>query len=143
MGCDIHLHTEIKIAGKWQHLHEPPRIDRWYDMFAYMADVRNEDRDIVPLVKPKGLPKDASEVTKFCCEEWGVDGHSHTWFNADEIRQFCEMAKLKGWMQAKEIHSIEGVVGYLFGNTWEHFQKYRSDYPKEIEDIRWVFWFDN
>ena len=26
---------------------------------------------------------------------------------------------------------------------WDTFKEYRSDYPKEIQDIRLVFWFDN
>ena len=40
MGCDIHLHAEIKVNGKWEH-YAHPHIRRDYRLFAKMASVRN------------------------------------------------------------------------------------------------------
>ncbi len=36
MGCDIHLHTEVKIANVW-HRYGCPSVDRNYRVFAKMA----------------------------------------------------------------------------------------------------------
>lgn len=33
--------------------------------------------------------------------------------------------------------------GFLFGNAFEYFERFRSDYPSELEDLRFVIWFDN
>ena len=78
MGCDIHVHFEIKLNGKWEH-YSNPSIDRNYELFAKMADVRNDyENPIIPISFPKGLPKDLSVVTKFEVDHWGSDGHSHS-----------------------------------------------------------------
>ena len=43
-----------------------------------MADVRNID----PISKPRGIPEDATFLTKFACDDYV---HSHSWLNAEEI----------------------------------------------------------
>lgn len=148
MGCDIHLHTEVKINGKWHH-YGAPSVHRNYLVFAKMAGVRNYDDKAVPLAKPRGILDGATELTRFDCKQWAGDGHSHSWLNAKEITLLCifineELAMkdsigLKGWCEAN--------FGYVFGNTWGGFFKYRDDpnggVPNGLEDIRFVFWFDN
>ena len=150
MGTDIHLHTEVKINGKWEH-HSNPSIRRRYGLFSFMADVRNvhpscEDY-IVPLSKPKGLPEDISIVTKVDYDHRS-DHFAPSWLDAQEI------GLLEKWMAR---HSQELVWefeswGFLFGNSWagflnwkehpEEYDDYTDEYPPEIEDIRFVFWFD-
>lgn len=135
MGCDIHAHFEIKINGKWEHF-STPRINRNYELFAELANVRGKSKSC-PLAK-KGLPKDISIVTKICFDNWGEDGHSHSWLDAVGIEKSISFHK-----HLTDDHLIEHKEwGYLCGNRWGGFLKYPESYSKEIEDIRLVFWFD-
>lgn len=142
MGCDIHLHTEIKLNGKWEH-YTAPRIGRNYDLFARMAGVRNYDK-VSPIVEPKGAPDDMSVVTAFDYQEWEPDAHSASWFNADEITALYKSPEVRDYEAIRrdrgDFHSF---ADYLFGNDWKFYSAYRDHYPQQIEDIRWVFWFDN
>lgn len=79
MGCDIHLHQEVKIGKKWHH-YNAPRIGRNYELFAKMIGVRNYGT-IEPISTVKMLPDDLSKITKIDLEHWGSDGHSSSWFN--------------------------------------------------------------
>jgi len=149
MGCDIHLHTEIKLDGVWHH-YNAPHIRRMYALFSLMANVRNVHLDnkdyIVPISLPKGLPEDLSVITQLSYNRWELDAHNMSWFNAEEI------FLLEEWM-AKNAPSFVREFdnwGFLFGNDWGGFHSWdRTDYdgyyeyPPEIEDIRFIFWFDN
>jgi hypothetical protein len=149
MGCDIHLHTEVKINGVWHH-YGAPCVDRNYRVFAKMADVRNSYSEIEPIAQPRGIPGDATEMTKFDCERWGRDGHSHSWLSAEEIAILYHFIndelRLKGWRVPEAGWWPEDNFGYFFGNTWGGFWEYRdhanSGTPKGVEDVRFVFWFD-
>lgn len=142
MGCDIHAHVEIKIDNQWHHYNHPSAARR-YALFARMADVRNSG-GIEPITPPRGLPEDATFTTRFdYAERWGSDAHSASWLSADEV------AGLEDWMRgAGDLgypcagYSIESDFGYIFGSGWE-ISKYPNDYPKGLEDVRLVFWFDN
>lgn len=138
MGCDIHLHTEVKINGIWHH-YTAPSMDRNYQLFGKMAGVRGSEP---PVSEPKGLPSDMSTLTAFCYADWESDAHNMSWLNAEEINQVCQ------W--ANERFKSEGVwdwetdqIGYLFGNSWSGYTRYPGDRPEGLEDIRWIFWFDN
>ena len=134
MGCDIHLHGEVKIQGQWRHWNVPS-IDRRYAMFAKMAGVRNRG-DIVPISEPKGIPDDATFETLFDYELWEPDAHSASWLDRAEI------AELETWLQwehakrSTDYFYPEQVWGFLLGSSW-------SDESLGIEDARFVFWFDN
>jgi len=74
-------------------LTDQPYKSRNYTLFAWLADVRNGlgvagvdtgDR-IPPLSEPRGIPEDASLAVKKKSDEWGSDGHSHSWFLLSEI----------------------------------------------------------
>lgn len=136
MGCDIHFHVEVKINGKWEH-YSHPSIQRYYYLFAKLAGVRNSE-GIKPVVEPKGLPSDMSNLTKIDADYWGLDRHSSSWLNAKEI------AKVESWWNDLDNGSIESEVwGYLFGNPISGPEEGGAGYPREIEDVRIVFWFDN
>lgn len=141
MGCDIHAHIEVKLSGRWEH-YSIPRISRRYALFGRMAGVR--DSSIEPIALPRGIPKNATRLTKFDCKQWGVDGHSHSWLNAEELAALVEWydnlrrGEDRNWIATWEHYEL----GYLFGNGW-NWKKYRSDYPKQLEDTRIIFWFDN
>ena len=140
MGCDIHMHVEVKINDKWEH-YDQPRIPRNYKLFERMAGVRGEVENAI--CPPRGLPTDISAMTKFCSDFWDSDGHSHSWLNAQEISELTEWGEenLEGrfgkWDMEFSWHS------YLFGNSYAGFVEYPEERPKGLEDVRFVFWFDN
>jgi hypothetical protein len=103
-----------------------------------MAGVRGGE---MPIAEPRGIPEDATTLTRFCCDRDGEDGHTHSWLGASEILELEEFIserlgdnkwrlEMDGW-------------GYLFGNTWGGFTKYPDERPEGLEDVRFVFWFDN
>jgi len=136
MGCDIHLHIEMKVEGKWLH-YGCPAIDRDYALFAKMADVRNYG-NITPISKARGFPNDGvSKLTAVCFEYEKPDAHSISWLNKKEIdvltewydRRFKEHVKWGCW-------NHHGIKSYLCGNNI-------TSEVKGIDDVRLVFWFDN
>lgn len=147
MGADIHFHIEVMLTApegteqkdmKWEH-YASPSINRNYRLFAYMADVRNNGR-VVPLSQPKGLPNDISAITKLDYGN-GIDYHSASWFGVPEID------KLRSWV-FEQGDSVDGEQWWPYGleysvlNTF-FFGNYFTDPVKGIEDVRFVFWFDN
>ena len=142
MGCDIHLHTEIKVKGKWLH-YSHPCIRRDYDLFCFLAGVHRAGRDITPISEPRGLPVDATDTTRLDSDVWGDDGHSRSWINAYEIVQVAAFGAAKSgesWWESD-------TFGFLFGDMWSGFTKYPGQNTRMqragVEDIRFVFWFDN
>lgn len=135
MGCDIHMHAEVKIAGKWHH-YDRPRVQRDYALFEKMAGVRGDVEDAI--AAPRGIPADATEMTRFNCEHWGVDGHSHSWLNSQEI-----FALRTWWDQQGREHFSDTWDRWLFGNRYSSFEEYPADRPAGVEDVRFIFWFDN
>lgn len=83
----------------------------------------------------------------------GVDGHSHSWLDAEEIAQLCAWADDRADEHNKVENNpywypeLDWGYGYLFSSGWDAFFKYpnreHTSIPPEIQDIRWVFWFDN
>jgi len=136
MGCDIHIHSEVKINGQWHH-YSVGNVARNYELFAKMAGVKN-CFNITPVSPPKGLPENISLVTKTSRDNTGGDGHHDSWLNIREINE------IEKWQDDNLFkHSLSEDLGDLFGNSFGSFLDYREDYPEEIEDVRWVFWFDN
>lgn len=134
MGCDIHLHTEVKIEGKWRHWGNPG-IDRWYVLFEKMAGVRGDIENAI--VAPKGLPEDITFETKFDYENYGGGMHSMSWLSVeeiDEVYKWYDKNKMKGMF----IIELDLHIGFILGNGWNDIQE-----DNGIEDVRWVFWFDN
>ncbi|MBC1937765.1 hypothetical protein HCA69_15455 [Listeria grandensis] len=103
MACDIHVMIEKvnKENGEWDtylegnegfYLH----IDRNYDLFAILADVRNgygfarcdTGDGFVPIARPRGIPNNASDNYLDYVKEWGSDGHSHSCLTVREIQNF-------------------------------------------------------
>ena len=142
MGCDIHLHIEVKIHGKWEHWGNPA-IDRNYDLFAVMAGVRNNG-DIIPLSEPKGLPANLTTVTQFAYDYEKPDAHSMSWLSLKEIGKvdayIAGIATTEKRWYDFEYHVLHS---YLLGNSFAGIGTYPEDRPKGINDVRFIFWFDN
>jgi hypothetical protein len=140
MGCDIHLHAEIKVNGQWHH-YSKPSIDRNYSLFAKMAGVRGDEE---PLAEPRGFPDDATFTTRFDFEHWGRDAHTPSWLSGDELQAVCDFyeADAKTYGDPKRFICAEmDQFGFLFGNGWK--LRPGDGHPANVEDVRWVFWFDN
>lgn len=137
MGCDIHLHIEVKIDKKWEH-YSAPRVDRWYKLFEKMAGVRGDVANAI--VAPKGLPDDVSTITALDYEHWAEDAHTPSWFNLSEIKKLTEWAEATNTL-VEDFVDLEATIlnCYLFGNC---FYMLPEGVPA-IEDVRFVFWFDN
>ncbi len=144
MGCDIHLHVEVKIKGRWLHYNHP-QISRNYNLFCMMAGVRKygEDGEPKPISEPRGLPDDLSDTTRFDFDWDEPDAHSMSWLSAEEA------GKVQKWHDdnRKVKDSLTPVFGYVFGNYVDSHLEYPED-CKELkergfEDTRVVFWFDN
>ena len=145
MGCDIHLHIEVKLFNKWEH-YSCPNILRNYKLFAKMAGVRNDvDTPIEPISKPKGLEylDDLTTITKFNLDRWKGDAHSCSWLNKEEI------AELSAWLLQLEGSRMDNDLEwgflkcYLFGNSFGGIVNYPEDVPPGVSDVRFIFWFDN
>lgn len=85
---------------------------RNYNWFAILADVRNGSGfagcdtgdKFTPIAMPRGLPDDASPEIKRESDQWGVDGHSHSWFTLREILDYDwdSGAIQRGYVDASE-----------------------------------------
>ena len=144
MGCDIHVHVEIRVDGEWEHYNHP-RVDRNYRVFTKMAGVRNGYDDIDPF-PPKGFPEDASVTTTEDYEHWGIDAHTPSYLVGEELEAFrhwwdkefgTEPSTFRNGLDF-EHHQF----GYIFGNGFRSWDSHCQVglYPG---DIRLVFWFDN
>jgi len=147
MGCDIHVHEEVKINGRWEH-YALIRPTRNYALFAKMAGMRNYD-SVEPLALPRGLPSDVNVLTRFDYDRRPKDWHHASWLSAEEIFQLGQWMKAQRWLDWGMLVLLDHFFGWFFGNPWDGFWKYRdlpsdeNGNPAGIEDVRWVFWFDN
>lgn len=130
MGCDIHCWAEVKVEGRW-HAYNQIQIDRDYGLFGAMAGVRRSEDRMFPT---KGVPTDLSFVVSLEVDRWSGDAHNHSWLDLEEIVRLNQCFPAIGVKYQDE---------YFFGGTYPGFAKYREDFPSFIEDVRWVFWFDN
>ncbi|AXF39792.1 hypothetical protein LEY_31 [Paenibacillus phage Ley] len=120
-------------------------IQRNYRLYAALADVRNS-YGIEPIHGPRGLPSGVSAVVKEQADNWGEDGHDHSYLTIKELSEF-------DWNQ--EIAQARWETPYNF-IQWTEPLKDRVDtfytwsIPKlieladgDLESVRIVFWFDN
>lgn len=171
MGCDIHAVIEGKRPCDWLRagfqwvVRDEPDIPRDYELFAFLADVRNDD-GIVPIAEPKGIPQDASYVTKAYAESWGEDGHSRSHLSLAELKtadldqEFNDSRLITSRDKDGKITSTrawtsgshEGPVGHrklfrLWGlGTWNTLLSDLEQAKREgqgDDDVRLVFFFDN
>jgi hypothetical protein len=126
MGCDVHVHVEVKLCAKWEH-YSVPAVLRDYALFTKMAGVRAHSDEIEPICLPRGLPLDISTVTKFCRDYAGTDGHSDSWLSAAEV------AEVQEWYDNRKPPPFGYMLGRLIG----------GELPAGVSGIRVVFWFDN
>lgn len=164
MGADIHIYAERRLRdGTWAMCKQynamsgkafsvlsgtsPDSLfhrvrSRNYQFFAELAGVRGMGPD------PKGLPDDASPLVKEDAEYWDSDGHSHSWYSAEEfVPIFMEhhmseverAALVARKLEAKyPVDITEHVLDQYLGID----MPYTNGEP-DTSCIRFVFWFDN
>lgn len=138
MGCDIHAHIELKINGKWEH-YSNPLIRRRYALFEKIAGVRGEES--AAIVPPRGVPTDMSLVTQICWNFEKEGRHTPTWLNKEEFLRLLDWANKKENLRQEWDGQFEHEeIGYLTGNS---FHLYKGSNPPEVEDVRFICWFDN
>lgn len=149
---------------------DQPYRGRNYTLFAFLADVRNY-WDVEPLAQPRGIPKDISDDLKEVIDDWGGDGHSHSWFTLKElldadwnqtITKSESLTKKQQMLFEKTHRPPEGIdwegrdsmqevewSEYLFEQCEEFrealrgLRRYAEMEEIPYEDIRCVFFFDN
>lgn len=141
IGCDIHVHIEVKMEGEWRH-YSNPHVERNYRLFSLMADVRNY-KDLEPISQPKGLPSDVTYLTRVDHEHWGVDVHDESYLTIGELIELkYRWKKLNHKNPMNEFLEIVFHT-YVFSRGITGWYEYPSDNHMDIEDLRIVFWFDN
>lgn len=154
MGTDIHFTVEHKTADSptWIGVYSTSMTpnfpladidgnvkfnlqvlyeDCYYSFFAALAGVRG------PGPAPKGVPEDASALTRREVAAWDVGGHSHSHLSLQEF--------VGTWLQVCNpdlfaAHSKEMLDGA--GPITPTLSKYMGVWGDE-GDFRVVFWFDN
>jgi hypothetical protein len=166
MGCDIHWVLEQKmIDGKWVGIYSTdltpmPKgaivtrsnpiqglpvpdvlvgIGTWHDVilkgrnyewFGKLAGVRYSGPD------PLGWPHDVSDLSQACIDDWGGDGHSHSYLPAvDFVARYLDDNELINHLKAKFDTTLTDNV-----LEWLGLDDFAATHPK---DYRVVFWFDN
>ena len=154
MGADIHIYAEKKLKnGDWSLFSTFPSVScksfgieqpesrhtsiiwplvgsRDYNFFGALANVRREGPD------PRGLPDDLSPYVAQEWEHWRSDGHSASWYSAEEfLPLYLEHKHPEECVQLVGGHTTkEQLLDTYFGiSTWD----------QDIADYRFVFWFDN
>lgn len=170
MGCNIHCRFERRNPdGTWESvLNTKPTTDdlqrhKWecedaraegkpdpamfrrytgrdYRLFAMLADVRN-DGSITPIAPTeRGVPADASVEYLRLVEQWGVDGHSHTWVTMEEVfDQTWHRRTFKGDSYTPEGATYLSVVERFVALCWDVLMEHRVT----PQNLRLVMFFDN
>ena len=173
MGCDIHLHVEVRPRkwkdDKWFHAAIYGEFsDRIYGMFYALADVRGDYEGITPH-EPKGLPENITGLTRrelvlfvddefqdeqgYCskedAEKWVKEGYSK-WYDNEKRMIIAPDWHSFSWCTADEIEIAINEVfkdknGKWMGEPveWYALLKYMRAYEEMDYDVRAVFWFDN
>ena len=133
MGCDIHTYVEVKrnvnSLEKWTtadyykknryyadypdegkqyevvHIYD----DRNYGLFSLLADVRNYSNN-EPISQPKGLPEDCCDEIRKESDDYGCDGHSHSYFTLKELKDYANnhrTIKRSGLISQKQAYDLD------------------------------------
>ncbi len=147
MGCDVRFYVERNVNDTWEPVKGPnPYYGRYadepeetladwaydnqnYNLFAILANVRNgrgfAGRDtgngFIPIAMPKGLPDDVSPEINKKSEQYGCDGHSHSYFTLQELLDY-------DWTQTTKLRGYVGAITYYKWCSWD---KGKGESPNE------------
>lgn len=139
MGCDIHMCFErLNYKNQWVtadrfvcdydddrgwfYAVDPIYSDRDYELFTFLAGVRNYYGREIPVNEPRGLPEDASPQTREYSDSYGIDGHSHSWMTVKELFEklnAIETVHRKGYISQEQFRELkeEGIKP----SSWFHY----------------------
>lgn len=144
MGTDMHILQEVKIKGEWHH-YGYMQPGRNYPLFRFVAGVTGGARRTAPgaLLLIKGTPADITPMSTIHLKKWNGDAHHVTYADSVEIRAIEDwfMERSKALRDPYEERAKN--FGYCFGNSWSGFEEYPEDREDDLEDIRWIIFFDN
>lgn len=146
MGCDIHCYVEkldktsstwnkienVRPVHHWEKAIEPDKefmsdiFDRHYDLFCFLAGVRDYGRGIPTLSEPRDLPPDISDGVWLEFKGWMEDAHSISHLMLSELTEYSYSEDLKK------------ALGDEYFETLNLLKTHG-----EPDEIRLVFWFDN
>lgn len=158
MACDIHSHVEVYKHHEWQQVEgdifplpdftapyvegaiydytDEPFFWRSYDLFAWLADVRNYAQAPV-LAQPRGLPTDISVAVRYESDIWGYNAHSHSYLTLTELLAAdYEQAFMDH--RANEITTLREFLGKNYFIVLDVLQTLSAN----TDEVRIVFWFD-
>lgn len=150
MGISITVHSEVKTNNQWHHYGEAT-LDRSYRLFYKIATVMEHlpeaTKGITPLSSPKGLPIDLSFVTKLQVEQnkkMKCAMHDSSWLSSVEI------SKLEAWWKEEPEFTLPlsfklpifGCYFWYLNGGFKPSTQLNDEIPPEVEDIRWVLWFN-
>ena len=180
MGCDIHVCCEFKNnKGEWincDHFkinpyYRPEYIesgeqeweiipiydDRNYSLFATLANVRNYGGTTV-ISEARGLPDDIHPLTKKIVDDWGCDGHTHSYYTLRELLDYMSTGPITTYSglitieQAKDLDNFNiypeswrqgtNMKGYV-RRTWTmpdgNLNKLITAMKKRCAEVFWIF----
>ena len=129
MGCDIHAFVEEK-EGIIYCCKAELFINRNYQLFALLADVRNSTgnaKPLIPISEPKGLPNELGWRVINAYEKWQEDAHSETYLNYEEISE----AYISAWLDETISDDTRKQLLIL-----QHTMS-------RMNEPRLILWFDN
>lgn len=136
----MYTHIEYKTAdGRWVH-YAAPRVNPDYRLFALIADVHNDENGIDPIVPPRGLPADMSEVTQISYnenKEHCYTIYGKTWLSADEFMElqirWNDLNPDLSWIDTDFEYAVFNTFGPCHSSIAHH---------RGFTDARIIFWFD-
>ena len=131
MGCDIHMHKEKQVAGKWVTADEWEAYDygddekgmsipwkkrftaRNYELFGLLAKGVRRAYDFS--FEPRGMPFDPCEEVRQAAEHWDADGHSHSYLYLHELRDMAAFLKaatitVKGMKDGEQLAALQASI---------------------------------
>ena len=143
MGCDIHMYCEelITLDGNKTWVNRDNwRLNEYYDlypdeepqyrveglqwrrnyrMFSALCGVRSQYDNFTKISEPRGIPEDSCKVIKEESDQWGCDGHSHSYVTLREVREYVaknEPIACSGMVSEDQAYDLDdnGVIP----NSW-------------------------
>lgn len=122
MGCDIHLHLEAKINGRWEHAGEFQDTWRCYHFFSFLAECGRGGGQS-PLIENRGLP---ANINPFTAQDLEYE-HSCSWLTEEEFQNAHKAASV-GYPEIQPLHDLQKEALGIYAEDME---------------LRYVFGFDN
>lgn len=112
-------YNDDRPEDKWntKQVEEGGYDGRNYSLFAILADVRNGSGfagvktgdGFIPISDPKDLPEDAGAVIRQKSDDYGGDGHSHSWLTLTEMLDY-------DWEQVTQ---QQGIIDFDYYKEWD------------------------